>query len=270
MKVLALLALLVSTLSFAAADDRVDRGIELYDRGEHALARDALVTVVEAPTLSTADRIRARSYLAAAYYALGDVASAKAQLLVLAREQPSYQLDSGVFSRELVALADEARAEVAREPRPPEPATPKPIPRTAPPAVAAHAPPTPPKPPLGLMLIPFGVGQYALDQNVKGTLFLGTEVVSFGVSGVALAMFESNKVTGRFLQGGAFRDPQQAQTLQTIYLVAGWTGVALMAAGVIDALVSRAELPESGGLASGASFPARSMSFTGQGVLIRF
>lgn len=277
--------MLFASVAFAASDARVQRGMELFDEGEFSKSRDGLVTVVESPALSTPDRIQARSYLAAAYHALGDVASAKAQLLVLAREQPQYQLDGGTFLPELIALAQEARAEVAQETRRLEPVKPRPepvrdaeavvvpapVPAAPPVQVGATAPPVT-RPGLVPMLIPFGVGQFTLDQNVKGTLFLAGEVVALGTSGVALAMFESNKTSGAFLQGGTFRDPARAQTLQTIHLVAGYTGIALMVGGIIDALISRAELAESGGggLARTGAFPAKDVSFTGQGLLIRF
>lgn len=287
MKSLAVCAFLLSAAAFAATDRRVAQGISLYDQGEFAPARDALVTVVGSPTLSREDRIQARSYLAAAYHALGDVASAKAQLLMLAREHPDARLDAGIFLPELIALADEARIDVAQEPKPPEPARPEPIddpPRpivrdapvvTPAPVEVVRAPLPDPRPSLGLMFVPFGVAQFALDQEVKGTLFLTGEVVAFGTSAVALAMFESNKISGPFLGGGTFRDVQKAQTLQTIHLVAGYTGLALIVGGVIDALISRADLPagSAGGIrpqgdGHGMAEPAYSM--TGQGLLIRF
>lgn len=275
-RLLALVLTLWSAAALAAQDSRVTRGIELYDKGDFALARDALVTVVESPALTTPDRLLARSYLAAAYHALGDVASAKAQLLVLARQHPDARLDPGLFLPELIALSDEARVEVAHEPKPAEPIRAKPLPpdepRLAqptpaqPPTVAVTVPRTAnERPSLGLMFVPFGVGQFALDQNVKGTLFLTGEVLTLGTSAVALAMFESNKTSGTFLGGGTFRDPARAQTLQTIHLVAGYTGLALMVGGVIDALISRAEVD-----ATAEAGLAPSIDVQGHSVLVRF
>lgn len=274
-RLLCILTFLIGGLASAANDPRVQRGVEHFDQGEFALARDVLVTVVDSPVLTTPERARARSYLAAAYHALADVASAKAHLLILAREHPDAQLDPGLFLPELVALADEARAEVAQEPRPPEPVRPRSVPaddvpqKIVTPAPALEvAPPVaagPKQPSLALAFVPFGVGQFSVDQHMKGTLFLTGEVLALGTSVVALAMFESNKISGPFYGGGVFRDPERAQTLQAIHLVAGYTGLALMVGGVIDALVSRSEWDEA---SAGGVSP--SVHSTGQGLLIRF
>lgn len=262
-RLLGVLALLWGSLVFAATDSRVSSGIEHFDQGEFALARDTLVAAVEARTLSSDDRAEARAYLAAAYQALGDAASAKAQLLLLVRERPDYRLDPGLFLPELVALADQARAEVASEPKPPEPVRPEPLPEASPVLTPTTVVAAPERPSLGWMFVPFGVGQFTLGDNLKGTLFLGSEVVALGTSGVALAMFESNKTSGAFLQGGTFRDPEKAATLQTIHLVAGYTGLALMVGGVIDALMTRADQAPQHGV-------SLSVRYTGQGLLVRF
>ncbi len=97
------------------------------------------------------------------------------------------------------------------------------------------------KPPLALAFVPFGVGQFANHAPVKGTAFLVGEVAAFTTFGVTLGMFESEKLpgSGGMFQGGAFRDTSKAQGLETAYLVSFWTGVALAAAGVVDAVIER-------------------------------
>ena len=123
------------------------------------------------------------------------------------------------------------------------------------PAVARAAPLSPPRAlrlalgaearrrvepaPLIFAFIPFGVGQFANEEPVKGALFLAGEAIAFGTFAGALAAFEANKVDGGFLEGGRFRDPELARTLQTVYLVAFWTGAALAGTGIVEALVSR-------------------------------
>jgi hypothetical protein len=265
-------ALLVA-MALGAQDARVQRGIDLLDEGEPAAARDVLVSVVDAPALSHADRVEARTHLAAAYHALGDVASARAQLLALARQAPDARLDAGRFPPDLVALAEAARRDVADEPRPPTPVRPRrvedpevPAGLTAPPLLPTQVEPGE-RPSLAVVLVPFGVGQFALDEDVKGTLFLTSEVFALGTSAVALAMFESNKTSGSFLGGGTFRDLRRAQTLQTIHLVAAYTGLALMVGGVVDALVTRAER---GGPGGSAGVAVRNVALSDQGLLIRF
>lgn len=275
------LALILGPLAVhAETDARVRAGVELYQSGQYAQARDALVTTVGLPALSSRERQRARVFLAAAYHALGDAASARAQLLAVAREVPNLVLDPNDFPAELVALADEARLEVAQEPQPPERARPHRLsPRDLTTALPIDAPhvsppplPSPPSgaatlaelPPLGTMFVPFGVGQFALDEDLKGTVFLSSQVVTLGASAVALAMFESNKTSGGFYAGGTFRDPQKAQTLQTIHLVSAYTALALMVGGVLDAVTTRSLLQSS------ATGDGASAHLSGQGLLIRF
>ncbi len=272
---MALVALLLSAV-LGAQDARVQRGIDLFVAGEFARARDTLVTLVDAPDLPKAERAVARGYLAAAYHALGDAASARAQLLALARESPEARLAPALFGPDLVSLAEQARTDVAQEPRPPEPIRPLRLPGSP-----LHSEPEPepalPPPPLvssdgaervsiGVALVPFGVGQFAQGEDAKGTLFLTGEVLALGTSAVALAMFESNKTSGGFLQGGTFRDPRRAQTLQTLHLVAGYTGLALMVGGVVDALVTRAERGGAAGLAG----ESRAIGLDGEGLWVRF
>ena len=57
----------------------------------------------------------------------------------------------------------------------------------------------------------------------------------------SLFAMEQNKVpgTGGFLQGGTFKDPALASALQTTYLIAFWSGVALVIVGVVDAIICR-------------------------------
>jgi len=88
-------------------------------------------------------------------------------------------------------------------------------------------------------LLPFGLGQFANDQPVKGGLLCAGQILAFGTFAASLAAFESNKITGEFGKWGTFQDTGLARTLQTTYLVAFWTGVALVAVGIVDALVFR-------------------------------
>ena len=92
---------------------------------------------------------------------------------------------------------------------------------------------------VGWALVPFGIGQFANGQPVKGTVFCVSELALLLTAGTALGAFEASKVSGTFMQGGDFRDTGQAKTLEVVYLAAFWAGVALMAVGVVEALVVR-------------------------------
>ena len=252
---LALGLVLLSSVASAAKSPKLKEAILLYDKTEFAKAKDRLVTMVDAPGLPEQDRADALIYLAASYHALGDVASAKAQLIRLARAFPGSRVDPGLFLPELVALADEARGEVAREDPPPKPPE-KPEAVVAKPVPAvAHAPP----PSLGWAFVPFGVGQFKNGDNGKGALFLGGEVLTLGTFAVTLGMFEGSKLEGAFLSWGRFADPGAASTLHTVYVVSFWAGMALVAGGVIDALISHP-----------VEASAASVHVTPNGVVVRF
>lgn len=256
-----LLLLTLSTAASANAELRVSEAIRLYDGGEFAAAKDTLVTVVDSPRLSDAQRARARIYLSASYYALGDIASAKAQLLALARAHPDATIDPALFVPELVALFDDAREEVRAEtPRPPPVVEVAPPPPAEEPVEQVSA--APPRAPAALSLVPFGVGQFSNREPVKGWVFLAAEVALFATSGVTLALFEDLKVEGEFLRWGSFHggDVGRAELLQTVYLAAFYVGLAVTAAGIGEAVLSRSN-------DGGASATLR---FGGTSVLARF
>src|SRR5512133_185589 len=115
--------LLLASAAFAQPDLRVIQGIRYYEEGEFGKARDVLVTAVESPALTRNQRKRARIYLAASYFALDDLASAKGQFLALARTDPDTKIDPVMFVPELVALFEDAKEEVDRD-TPPEPPRP--------------------------------------------------------------------------------------------------------------------------------------------------
>lgn len=244
----ALLGLLLATAALAA-DERLDDAIELFNRAEFAKARDRLVGLSDAPNLSDASRQKALTYLAASYHALGDSASAKAQLKLLARRYPKAKVDPDTFLPEVIALWKQARREVAQEPPASPPMPPPPVLRpVAPPtptlAAPAPRPLLPPPPPLGMAFVPFGVGQFANRQPGKGALFLTGEVAAFGTFAVAVNMLERMKVDdgNRSIFRSGTIPPEKwdtANALNVVQVAAFWTGVALAAGGVLDAVVSR-------------------------------
>jgi len=92
--------------------------------------------------------------------------------------------------------------------------------------------------------VPFGVGQFANDQPLKGSLFFAGEVAAFGTFAATFGALEGLKVSGQFGRSGQIlsEDMPRARALQTTYLIAFWTGVALAAVGVVDAVASRPAL----------------------------
>jgi hypothetical protein len=90
-------------------------------------------------------------------------------------------------------------------------------------------------------VVPFGVGQFANDQPVKGALFFAAETLAFGTFAGTLAAFEVSKVRGELFRWGEFKDPVLAQRLETVSVIAFWSGVGIAALGVLDAFYSRPE-----------------------------
>jgi hypothetical protein len=233
-RLLPLLLLLLSASAHAAGDSRIERAIIYFQEADFLPAKDILLALVEAPELSEEERIRARSYLAASYYELGDEPAARQQLRLLALAHPSARLDPGVFLPELVALAERTRAEVAQESRA---VTVAPVPAPAPaltPSVVRTVPP------LSAAFVPFGGGQFANGQPLKGAGFLSAQALAFAYFGYNLYQFESRKEPGGvFLRSGTFRDVDEARGFSTHYRVAFGVGLILVAAGVVDAVLSR-------------------------------
>ncbi len=100
--------------------------------------------------------------------------------------------------------------------------------------------------------IPFGVGQFANDQPVKGTLFFAAETLAFGTFAGALAAFEVSKVRGELFKWGEFEDPAAAQRLSTVSVIAFWSGVGIAALGILDAFYNRPDEERGVALGPGA------------------
>lgn len=110
------------------------------------------------------------------------------------------------------------------------------------PAAAATAPaePAPVRRGVGWALLPFGIGQYANGEPVKGTLICITEILLFATAGAALGIVESAKdVNYGFMNGGKMRDEQLGDALVMTYMIAFWAGVAVVGIGIADALIYR-------------------------------
>ena len=96
-----------------------------------------------------------------------------------------------------------------------------------------------------ISLVPFGVGQFANEHPVRGALFAVGEVGLLATALTTFLMFESLKIkrvdanTGEVLSVEFLpADADKARDLQTAYLVTFWTGVVVMAAGIVEALIS--------------------------------
>ncbi|MGC4123067.1 MAG: hypothetical protein QM765_52565 [Myxococcales bacterium] len=112
----------------------------------------------------------------------------------------------------------------------------------APPAATAATPveARPARRGVGWALLPFGIGQYANGEPVKGALICISEILLFATSAAALGIVESSKVESYgFMNGGKVQDPDIGKALVITYMTAFWVGVAVVGIGIIDALVYR-------------------------------
>jgi len=81
--------------------------------------------------------------------------------------------------------------------------------------------------------LPFGVGQFQNQEPILGSLLLGSQIATLGVSLAAFLAVENLRGTdGRFRNA----DVTQARELQTVQLYSGGVAIGLMVAGIVQAL----------------------------------
>jgi hypothetical protein len=230
-RLLAILALaaLASPALAAPRSPAVAKGVHLYEYGDYESATQVLVSALAGGIPEQEDRTAARTYLAAALYAQNDAGRSRKVLRSLLAEDRGAVAEATAFPPRFVELFDETRRELG---------IPAPGLAKTPPKLTLDGPPKD-RASLGVTLVPFGVGQFAEGSPGKGAVFLGGELLAFGTFAVSLSAFEAKKVDGSFLGGGTFDDPAGARRLQTIYLVSFWSGVAIAAVGVADAVLNR-------------------------------
>lgn len=243
---MAAIAPLVLSLLLSATP-ALDAALEHYEFGELEAARNSLQTLLDPIQLKSAEEIvRARQYLGASHYLLGDVDSAESEFVRLLNLAPEHHLDPGIFPPELVRFFEGVRRKVAPEPAPkadspPEVKSPSAEPKKPPgqPISAVEALPPPAQPPsLALAFVPFGVGQFNNDRPLKGALFLGAEVALFATAATTFVMFKSACTEAP--DGSCRVDPADegsASSLQTVALTSFYTGLAVTALGVVEALI---------------------------------
>jgi len=128
-------------LALAAAEPQpLAQGVDLYERGLYEKSRAALSKALDLP-LPDADKNRARLYLAADYFALGDRRGALYALEDLARKAPEQTIDPSVFPPDFIELWKQARSQVEAE----RASAPAPTPAPEPPQTEA-LPAAPPEP----------------------------------------------------------------------------------------------------------------------------
>ncbi len=239
--------------SAPSAEAILKSAIEDFEFGEHAQAVEKLRKVTEPPQLkSKEDLIVARQYLGACYHLMDDKVKAKAQFSMLLALDPKHKLDPEVFSPALVEFFEQVRTETGlalqkQEEGPPKPPAEPPDNKKIEARTEIEPKPVAQNPPLALAFVPFGIGQFNNRQPVRGAIFLGAEVGLFATAVTTYLLFNGLKVPDDQRppscnpDSACFKnqdDANLASTYQTIYLVTFWTGIAVTAIGIVEALVS--------------------------------
>src|SRR5579862_2511368 len=99
----------------AASNAALYQAISAHQQGRFAASRDALARLTNDASLSEDDRVTAEEYLASCQLQLKQREEAKAVLKGLFRQHPDAHLDPDVFFPELIALAEQARIDLAAE-----------------------------------------------------------------------------------------------------------------------------------------------------------
>jgi hypothetical protein len=270
-----LIAGLVATAAPANVEGTLKSAIEDFEFGEHAAAEKKLFGLLNPIQLPSAeDVILARQYLGACYFLLDQRPKAESEFSKILVLDPEHKLDPQVFSPALVQFFEEVRVRtgVAMKKSAEEEKKP-PLTEAAKPKIHSDLNLSPPpRPPIGLAFVPFGVGQFNNRQALKGALFL---TVEGGLFATAIGSFVSFNGLGTTLPDGSFQvspaDKETAATLQSVYLATFYAGLGVLAIGVIEALISypgdAVESPASTAmLAPGTPLSAQAAS----GALVRF
>ncbi len=219
MVVLVVVACLLSAGDSAPAD--LSRAALLYDEGRYDEALPLLDGLRKRPDLLPEVRVEVLRYQAFVLFLLALHKEAKGTWLELLTLVPDYPLDADRLSPEMVAFFSRVR---------PEPPPVEPTALSAPAAVA--------EPPrgcgVGLCLVPFGVGQFANDQPVKGAIFAGLTTVLIGAN-VGLYQARMSKAPPK--DSIYWREPEQAERLLVMQRAALVGAALTMVAGVADAFL---------------------------------
>lgn len=228
------LALVLSIL--AAADARVSAAIDRYEVAQFAVARDALIELVDAPGLSKPDRAEVRTYLAACYLALGDKASARLTLRALEKDQPEARPSPATFTPEFNLLVNDVWTEGEKRRAAEVPAVQPQVPVVAAPRVRSSGPPQ------VLAAIPLGIGHIARGDTLQGLAWLAVQAVLFGVALGTVTQLESIKLTGTPLIDGTYDEARRGE-VNTLNAVSTATFFGGLAVAIVNVIVAFATWP---------------------------
>ena len=211
--------------ALATAEDDLSAAEAVYYAGQYEDAVFLMEELSRRPGVSREVKLSALKYTAFCYFLLGSKPQAKAAWRRLLDLDPSFRLDSLEDPPRFVEFFNQL--DEGDEPA----AAPEPVTKRV--KVAAPEEPSPRGCGVALCLIPFGVGQMANDNVVKGAIFAGLETLFLGLN--IGFYFQNQSELNR--NNGAFVDRERANTrsmLQNVFFGMFLTSVAV---GIVDAFV---------------------------------
>jgi hypothetical protein len=241
-----LLSLALALPATDSPEQNFKSAIEEFEFGEHAAAAQKLRSILEPVQLANPeDVIVARQYLGACEHLLDNLDAAKKEFTRLLALDPDHRLDPEVFSPAVVQFFEKVRSELTPAPPPPPKVDPTPPP---PPLVQTEV--VTGRYPAALGLIPLGIGQFLNYHPVRGSIFAVLEVGLLATCGATFGLYGSKRSAairdghametsdGLIFNPGFEDDASEIRRLQTVAYVTLWTGLAVVVAGVIEALIS--------------------------------
>lgn len=219
---------IVGVATAGAVDDSLAIGKEFYHEGEYGQALAIFSEIHGKPELTRAQRIDCLKHLALTLYLTSKADEAKAYWLQLLAIDPDHEFDRDWDSPVLIEYFEkiEPPEKPATDDPSPEPETPNGGDETPPDDTVVRG--------CGIVLclIPFGVGQFANDSYIKGTIIAVFEI---GLFAAALAILIERQITYDSNPYGldAAADSDKAIAQNVIF----FSGVGVVIFGVVDAFL---------------------------------
>ncbi len=220
------LALWLAALPADAASPQLAEAEGLFQQGRYAEALPLLDVVASDAASSRPEALRARHLMAYALHFLGSYPEARQEWLDLLDLDPAARPDPIEVPPEVVTFftrIERRPTEVIVAAPPPAPAPPP----TAP-TVSVAAPSCAPV----VCVLPFGVGQFAKGERVKGALFLGGEALLLAAN---VGLYWQR--VGEYRRYGHLRDRAAGERSFVMQEVALGLFAATAIAGAVDALL---------------------------------
>jgi hypothetical protein len=209
------------------------RNLFLYQDCERAVPLLEALLYPQVRLIQPEQEQQAREYLGACRWWRQDLQGADAEFTALLLKKPAAALDPFYYPPEMVSHFGALRARLqaqgvlpGREPPPPQPTPPKPEVKVVEKVRVVR------ERPLYPVFLPFGVGQFANDQPVKGALFATGEVLALAANLTSYLVIESLRGPDGYFSPQRF---QEARALRVVLYASAGTLGALYLGGVVDA-----------------------------------